>query len=245
MAASQAWFLEQNDRRALFASSSEVSLFGEDGPARVARHRHPAWKVLLPLDGYARVLLDRRPPVYGRGMLVPPQLVHRPSTSSGYVALFVPPWHVRRAGQLTPIPPRKVQRLLAALSVHDLQDTPDLDAARAELADLLGTRRSLDPRLGHALSALEYTQRIDHLAADVGLSPPRLRALVKDKVGVSLVQLRQWRRLGIAIAHFRESSISTAAALAGFADQAHLTRITRRLTGRTPATIAAPSQPRR
>jgi AraC-like DNA-binding protein len=243
MATGRAWVLEQSDRRALFAGSSDLTLFGEYGPAQAGPHRHPVWKVLLPLDGYVRVLLDGRPPVYGRGMLVPPQLEHRPATSSGYVALFVPPWQVGRAGEPAPIPPQKVRRLLAALRVHDLQGAPDLDAARAELADLLGAPRTIDPRVGQVLGDLEHARRIDDLAAGVGLSPVRLRALVKDEVGVSLVQLRQWRRLGTAIAHFRESSIGTAAALAGFADQAHLTRVTRRFTGRTPTTIASSPAP--
>lgn len=243
MAAGRSWFLEQSDCRALFASSSDVTLFGEYGPAHVARHRHPAWKVLLPLDGYVRVVPDGRPPVYGRGMLVPPQLAHRPATSSGYVALFLPPWQAGRTGEPTPVPPQKVRRLLAALCVHDLRETPDLDAARAELADLFGTRRAIDPRIGQVLNELEHARRIDHLAAGVGLSPARLRALVNEEVGVPLVQLRQWRRLGTAIAHFRESSIGTAAARAGFADQAHLTRVTRRFTGRTPTTIASSSEP--
>ncbi|WP_145881993.1 helix-turn-helix domain-containing protein [Streptomyces sp. BK340] len=77
----------------------------------------------------------------------------------------------------------------------------------------------------------------DNSSADVGLSPPRLRALVHASVGVPLARLRQWARLRVAVAELPRESAASAAAVAGFADQAHFTRTARSLLGRTPASI--------
>ncbi|MHC5262644.1 helix-turn-helix domain-containing protein [Streptomyces sp. UC4497] len=79
---------------------------------------------------------------------------------------------------------------------------------------------------------------IEAIAADVGLSPPRMRALVRASVGIPLVRLRQWSRLRAAIAGLPGESVAAAAASAGFSDQAHLARTARRLIGRAPASIA-------
>ncbi|WP_457463161.1 helix-turn-helix domain-containing protein [Streptomyces sp. TE5632] len=75
------------------------------------------------------------------------------------------------------------------------------------------------------------------IAADVGLSPPRPRTLVRESVGVPLARLRQWGRLRHAVAHLPHASVAGAAAEAGFADRAHLTRTSSNLLGRTPASI--------
>ncbi|KJY41759.1 hypothetical protein VR41_11170 [Streptomyces sp. NRRL B-1568] len=78
---------------------------------------------------------------------------------------------------------------------------------------------------------------ISSIAADVGLSPTRLRTLVHASVGVPLTRLRQWARLRVAVADLPRESAASAAAVAGFADQAHFTHTARRLLGRTPASI--------
>ncbi|MQA09069.1 MAG: helix-turn-helix domain-containing protein [Pseudonocardiaceae bacterium] len=176
--------------------------------------------------------------MHGRGLVIPPQLAHRPAISSSYVALFVDPWRVPGGGGLARLDRRTVDRLLAALRLDDPSGTPDLPSAREELARLLGPARAIDPRVAHVLRDLAGAHRIEDLAAEVGLSAPRLRALVRSEVGISLVHLRQWRRVGTAIANLPTFSVGAAAAVAGFADQAHFTRTTRRLVGRTPATIA-------
>ncbi|MEV2272631.1 helix-turn-helix domain-containing protein [Nonomuraea africana] len=67
-------------------------------------------------------------------------------------------------------------------------------------------------------------------------SPPPLRRL-RAEVGIPLVRLRQWARLRSAIAHLSGHHVAQAAAAAGFADQAHLTRTARGLLGRTPSSI--------
>ena len=85
---------------------------------------------------------------------------------------------------------------------------------------------------------LDIADGVARAAADVGLSPSRLRALVHDLTGTSPARLRMWRRLRIAMLGLVDKPIALAAADAGFADQAHLTRAATRLIGQTPGDLA-------
>ncbi|WP_379581713.1 helix-turn-helix domain-containing protein [Nonomuraea mangrovi] len=217
--------LEQNDRRLVFASGG-LTVFAEDGPASVARHLHPAWKVVLP---------DRGPAEAGRisaaGLLVPPQLAHTAAVTSAYTALFVDPWLLPPSRpEVAALDARAVRRVRAAMAAG-------ADAAMAELGALVGVGAALDPRVAHALERAADLASLDSIAAEVGLSAPRLRALVRESVGIPLVRLRQWARLRTAVAHLGRSSVASAAAMAGFADQAHLTRTSRAFLGRTPVSL--------
>ncbi|TQS22233.1 helix-turn-helix domain-containing protein [Microbispora hainanensis] len=75
------------------------------------------------------------------------------------------------------------------------------------------------------------------IAAEVGLSAARLRTLVRTSVGVPPARLRRWGRLWAAITVQPGRSVAVAAADAGFADQARLTRTARGLLGRTPLSL--------
>ncbi|MBB3724857.1 helix-turn-helix domain-containing protein [Nonomuraea dietziae] len=206
-----------------------MTVFEENGPARVARHVHPVWKIVLP---------ERGPAVAGRisgaGLLVPPQLAHTAAVSSAYTALFVDPWLLRPRQEMTVLDERAVRRMRAALGSG---------AALTELVTLAGPGPLLDPRVAHALDLAADLLPIDVIAAEVGLSPPRLRALVRASVGIPLVRLRQWARLRAAVTLLGLSSVASAAATAGFADQAHLARTSRALLGRTPVSLAHRATP--
>ncbi|RJL32280.1 helix-turn-helix domain-containing protein [Bailinhaonella thermotolerans] len=91
--------------------------------------------------------------------------------------------------------------------------------------------------MAHAVRRSGGARFLADVAAEVGLSPPRLRALVREEAGVPLVRLRAWERLRDAVARLGAAPVAPAAADAGFADQAHLTRTARALIGRTPATF--------
>lgn len=242
----RAWTLEQNDRRLVFATGARATMFAESAASGVARHQHPAWKVVLPIGGHARIGQDGRHSRTAAGLIVPPQLSHTCATTSPYAALFIDPWLVRADLGLVRLDADTVRRLIAALGtvgtvgIDGAGAAPDLAAAHSELVTLLGAAPVLDARVAHAL---RETMRpgphtsIHGIAADVGLSPPRLRTLVRESVGIPLARLRQWGRLRHAIAHLPHESVAGAAAGAGFADQAHLTRTAGNLLGRTPASI--------
>ncbi len=120
--------------------------------------------------------------------------------------------------------------------------------AAPELCDLteddvrpVGRRGSdeLDPRLVSALNALADSDiPLPSLAAEVGLSPQRLRALARQQLGMPLARWRVWTRLRRAAEELQGGrSLADAAIAAGFADQAHLTRQMREMMGLTPAAL--------
>jgi AraC-like DNA-binding protein len=123
-------------------------------------------------------------------------------------------------------------------------DGADLDTNARETMTYLRRRGvvpsavALDPRVAAALQDLPAAEFVDHLAASVGLSPSRLRALVHDLTGMPPSRLRLWQRLRIAMLSLPDKPIALAAADAGFADQAHLTRTATRLLGQTPGQLA-------
>ncbi|WHX24491.1 helix-turn-helix domain-containing protein [Streptomyces malaysiensis subsp. malaysiensis] len=84
------------------------------------------------------------------------------------------------------------------------------------------------------------TATIGAVAAQIGLSQPRLRTLVRHWVGIPLPRLRVWAMLRTAMTELPAESAAAAAAFAGFADQAYLTRTARTLAGRIPSEILRP-----
>ncbi|MGW5685696.1 helix-turn-helix domain-containing protein [Nonomuraea sp. NPDC003754] len=290
-----------------FAPGGGLTVFEENGPAAVARHLHPVWKVVLPERGTA--VAGR---IRGAGLLVPPQLAHTAAVTSAYTALFVDPWLLGAPREMTALDGHAVRRLRDALA---------RGAALPELVALAGPGPALDPRVAHALVLATATPPaaapgprvhtatiapglpvhtattapglpvhtadavapglpvhamaavppglpvhaiaadlglpvhamaadspelpIHAIAAEVGLSVPRLRALVRASVGIPLVRLRQWARLRAAVAQLARSSVASAAATAGFADQAHLARTARAMLGRTPVSLSTHPVPGR
>ncbi|MGW6735454.1 helix-turn-helix domain-containing protein [Streptomyces sp. NPDC055013] len=239
----RAWALEQNDRRLVFASGTEATMFAESRPFRVAQHRLPAWKAVLPISGHAQLLQSGRPMVAAPGLIVPPQLAHACAATSPYIVLFVDSWLLPSCPGPIRLDAGQVRRLLAALGTTDSNGPStcvDLAAGHTELRALAGCPTPLDPRVAHAVrlcTSRDPDMPITSIAIEVGLSTARLRALVRQDVGIALTRLRRWGRLRTAIADLAGSSAAMAAATAGFADQAHLTRTARDFLGRTPASL--------
>jgi len=174
--------------------------------------------------------------VPGRGVLLPPLCPHRLGMDGAHVVMSLEAWMAPRAasGQLRVLEQKTTRRLLKAF---DLEQGINLDAAATELSPLVGGIGPADPRLGAALENLAEIDRLDLLAADVGLTPARLRREVRSKVGVALSQLRLWSRLMRAMAWLPQASTALAGTLAGFADKPHFTCVTRRMSGRTPGEL--------
>ncbi|MGY0056323.1 helix-turn-helix domain-containing protein [Streptomyces sp. LZ34] len=174
---------------------------------------------------------------------MPPRLVHTCAATSAYAALFIEPWLIPPGHGPVRLDAATVRRLLAALGpIAACGDAfaPHPDAAYGELLSLTGRPPALDTRVAHALREITRPgpgAPLAAVAAEVGLSPPRLRALVRASAGTPLAALRQWARLRDAVAALPGASPAAAAAAAGFADQAHLTRTSRKLLGRTPGSL--------
>ena len=80
-----------------------------------------------------------------------------------------------------------------------------------------------------------------YLAAQVGLSEPRLLQLFKETLGVPIRRYRQWHRLFItAVGVTRGLSLTDAALEAGFTDSAHFSHTFRSILGTTPSAMFSP-----
>jgi AraC-like DNA-binding protein len=233
------WRLERRLRQVTFAQCPEMSVFSETTSARMAApHAHPAWTLLLPIDGgTVTVVAGDAVRVHKDGVLLAPQSQYCAATDGPHVAVYANAWRAARPISMTP-------RMLGAaaaqrvVDVLDFEHGTDLSGSMVELAQLVGRIGALDPRLAFVIEALPDTDRLDCLATEVGISPSRLRALANEDIGVPLTQLRLWSRLARAIAWLPYGSTAAVATAAGFADQAHFTRTARRFLGRTPGELS-------
>ena len=149
-----------------------------------------------------------------------------------------------RAG-FYPLDTSQSKRLVSALhgNLEHLTAT-DIDRLIANLLGSAWTPLELDPRVQAALTTLQASSFSDEptslaqLAAEVGLSPSRLRHLFRSSAGLSLQRYRLWRRLFLALQlSAEEGSLTRAAHAAGFADSSHLSRVFRASFGFKPSLV--------
>ncbi|MEV6344776.1 helix-turn-helix domain-containing protein [Actinoplanes sp. NPDC051851] len=196
---------------------------GPSGDGRL--HSHAAFQIAVAVRGEV-AMLDAEGAEHRAGvLLVPPMVRHRLLPASALRTMYVEP-HSALADLLRR---RCAGRLVAAPELRDLGEA-ELDR---------GFSAALDPRLLAALAILrERPVAMPALAAEVGLSAPRLRALAHAQLGMPLTRWRAWSGLHRAAEALRAGeSLAGAAATAGFADQAHLTRRMREMIGLTPAAV--------
>ncbi|GMA33158.1 AraC family transcriptional regulator [Litorihabitans aurantiacus] len=121
-----------------------------------------------------------------------------------------------------------------------------VEAARTALEPLL----PVDPEgelvndVVEWIEATPHVRRIEDLTARTGLSERSLQRLFRDRVGLGATWVVRRRRLHEAVARLREAAhaagdgghatLADVAAELGYADQAHLTRDFRSVTGMTP-----------
>lgn len=191
-------------------------------------HRHAAFQVAVGLQG--EVAIEDADGVVRRGwaLVVPPMARHRLLGAADLLTFFVEP-HCAFADQLRETCGDGITAVVELRGLTEQEVRP------------AGARPSgtLDPRLLAAMDLL--TARglpAPELAARVGLSPQRLRALARHELGMPLARWRVWVRLRrVAGALQAGQSLADAAVTGGFADQAHLTRWMREMMGVTPAAV--------
>jgi len=137
--------------------------------------------------------------------------------------------------------------LVGDANIHILRNSDQLPikatATRDEIIATLDkfdqlSFEKLDPRL---LAVLDYlNQNLDNpsildAAKHSGLSRSRIRTLAREQIGVPLSTWVMWRKLVKANKALSRGENLTDSALAGhFSDQAHFTRIMKRMFGVTP-----------
>lgn len=219
-------------------------VFHHPGGQTIKEHAHPAWNVVVPLAGQIDWNAGQGRGRRSAGAVFPPHVAYRASSVARHASVFIDPWNLG----LGPGPGRPIAldgdtvRQLRAHWSPDEAGNPD-QAARETVAllrrrDVLPAPMSIDPRVVAALRGLVSAESIADIAAVVGLSPSRLRALIHAQTGTSPMYLRMWQRLRAAIRSLPTTPIALAAINAGFADQAHLTRTATRLLGQTPGDLA-------
>lgn len=128
------------------------------------------------------------------------------------------------------------------ISQFNWNDKIDRLAHRVRTSAIQHANVDIDARLETALEFLrtaELRGAISKAAKISGVSEPRLRAIAQSTMGVPLSKWLTWqavRRAAEALSN--GASLASAAATAGFADQAHYTRMMRQLMGITPMMAA-------
>jgi AraC-like DNA-binding protein len=224
-------------------ASDHTMVFHHPG-GQTKAHSHPAWNVVVPLAGQINWSADRGPGRRAAGAVFPPHVAYRTSSAARHASVFVDQCHLGLgpgSGRPIALDADTVLRLRATWS-PDQVSSPEESARETVVLlrgrDLLPAPVSIDPRVAAALRGLASADSIADIAAVVGLSPSRLRALVHAHTGTSAMHLRMWQRLRAAILSLPAKPIALAAIDAGFADQAHLTRTAVRLLGQTPGDLA-------
>ena len=191
-------------------------------------HRHAAFQIAIGVRSEVAIVDASGTQHRAAALVVAPMEPHCLQANPDVLTYFVEPHCVfadrlreRHGTGITPAP--------------ELRDLREDDVRPA------GVRPSsqLDPRLVQTLNAMsDFHAPLPSLAADVGLSPQRLRALARDQLGMPLARWRVWTRLRRAAEALQAGqSLADAASTAGFADQAHLTRQMREMMGLTPAVV--------
>jgi len=191
-------------------------------------HRHAAFQIAIGVRSEVAIVDASGTQHRAAALVVAPMEPHCLQANPDVLTYFVEP-HCVFADRLRE---RHGTGITAAPELRDLRE----DDVRPA-----GVRPSsqLDPRLVQTLNAMsDFHAPLPSLAADVGLSPQRLRALARDQLGMPLARWRVWTRLRRAAEALQAGvSLADAASTAGFADQAHLTRQMREMMGLTPAVV--------
>jgi AraC-like DNA-binding protein len=191
-------------------------------------HRHAAFQIAIAGRGEVAMVDADGLRHQGAALVVTPLARHRILASAELLIYYIEP-HCAFADSLR-------QRHGSGVTM-----APELGDLREDDIGPAGLRASsdLDPRLVEALNILRVNNiPIPTVAAMVGLSPQRLRALARSQLGMPLTRWRVWSRLRRAAEALQAGrSLADAAVVAGFADQAHLTRQMREMMGHTPAEV--------
>ncbi|MGF6594023.1 helix-turn-helix domain-containing protein [Pseudomonas sp. 2835] len=205
-------------------------------------HSHVAIQLCIGIRGPVRVDFEQHS-LEGAGVIIGPFVKHRSVQQPQPLAfLFIyPESPLGRA--LNAQLPLNGSALASQAIVDCFALQRSTEQTVAALNRIVGSPAEFDPRLACALSLLredcDGSGAVGRAAEAVGLSSPRLRHVATRDMGVPLSQWIIWRKLeraahALAAGH----SLSEAALDGGFADQAHLSRMMRRMLGLSPAQAA-------
>ena len=193
-------------------------------------HRHGAFQIVVAGRGDVAMVDPAGTQYQAAALVVSPMTPHRILAIRDLITYFIEP-HCLFADRLRG---RYDAGIAAAPELGDLREADVAAACR-------GQSEELDPRLVTALAMLaDSNSAMPSLAAAIGLSPQRLRALARRELGMPLTRWRVWSRLRRAVEALQSGMpLAEAAIAAGFSDQAHFTRQMREMMGLTPSVVLA------
>jgi AraC-like DNA-binding protein len=212
-------------------------------PSRVAVST-PVWRLVSSRSGHLEWRTSDRV-VWSAGALVPPDASVEVTGGEHLVVIHLEGWRfglgpAHPGAGPTPLPTTPA---FATDRLWRLRDPATLDAAAADLVAALRHEQALpapitsDRHLLAALRTLPEAEGVTAAAAAAGWSRSRFRTLVHAHTGTSPTRVRTWQRLRAALGAMTLGDLAEAAAVGGFADQAHFTRTATRLVGLPPGLL--------
>lgn len=176
---------------------------------------------------------------HGDGWLIPSGIKHRIIASSPIVILLVDPDSLfanalkptkTNSSMVISLPSKIIDALLA-------DTTLDITINKLQIQYQEGNDE-IDPRLRAAITYLNTIDKrptVESISIEIGLSVSRLRALSVQYFGIPFSKIIMWKQVNLAFRSLaQDAPLADAAYNAGFADQAHFTRILRDTIGVTP-----------
>jgi AraC-like DNA-binding protein len=223
-----------------FASGTVLFYVGSLLPTRA--HAHHATQVLIAPTGID-LEDDAGERQHARAAVIAPRLRHGHGACAHGALLFLDGDHAASRALARGAEPRSRTWIRDDLDVA-LPLDPSPEQARALIAAILAALavpQPPAPRHPAARRMCAALDRSDHadlarLAQEAGLSPRQMRHAFLRDVGLPMRAYLRWKRLRRAIAAVGAgASLSAAAATAGFADGAHLSRVFREQFGIAPS----------
>lgn len=205
------------------------------------RHAHHAAQIILAPHGL-QIEDAARGAIRACAAVIPPRLPHRHGACRHAALLFLDGDDPTSRQLSRHAEPRCEAWARGPLDVHLPRD-PTPDQARALIdailsaVDLHEPPRPRHPAVRRMCAYLDRSDRIDlaRLAHQAGLSPRQMRHVFARDVGLPMRAYLRWKRVRRAVAAVEQgASLSAAAAAAGFADSAHLSRVFREQFGMAP-----------
>jgi AraC-like DNA-binding protein len=230
---------------------------------RNARHRHFGAFLLLAPDAPIEIRVDNYPRIVSRAALVAPYAWHQLDARNSRVATLLlgpdHPWfgYVTPILDGAPVIPFPLSSIAPGVDWKQLFDGETECAAvvafvertLASLSSSAFKPHAIDPRTAAAVQLLNQPGGAmltpAALANQVGLSSVALMRRFKRELGVRIREYALWRRL-LNVLPLIDSSrtLTEIAQIAGFYDQAHLTRTSRRMFDLRPSIVSGPGRAR-
>jgi|JI10StandDraft_1071094.scaffolds.fasta_scaffold197097_2 AraC-like DNA-binding protein len=205
-------------------------------------HAHAAVQIALASEDALKVEVDASATIEGDVLVIGPMITHRLLASRAPAALLYVDLALPFAQTaLASICPHRIARAPEEMA-RILRDTRG-EAVRLQHIVEQG-RTSIDARLERAIEEATRSGGSGNITQAVrnnGLSPQRARYLARQQLGAPIKTVLLWRKLELAArAIAGGNNLASAAASAGFSDQAHLSRTMKHMFGVTPGEAAHP-----